>query len=166
MVCYSLHAKCSENVWYLADPYVVLHFHRGFSLENFLLPFLHVPHEFGRSVITTVLHIPLPYCSSSFCCAFSFLFGRLCWSSLTPQPLHCPIFHITCYLTPLSSHFLIFLVQVEWKVIYNSCLHRLRVNSLATVLQNMVVLVQLPKLSEEMTVHRMSRALRLSWYTP
>jgi len=108
MICYSLHANCSESVQYLASPYLVLHFHRGFSLDSFLLPFLPVPHELSRSVITTVLHMPLPYCSSSFCCAFSFLFGRLCGSSLTPQPLHCPTFHRTLPHSSVFSFFDIF----------------------------------------------------------
>lgn len=77
-------------------------------------------------------------------CIF-FPFGRLCWSSLVPQCLHCPTFHVTHYPSPLSSHFLIFLVQLEdpskWEVIYNFCLHRPRGNPLAMVLQNVVAKV-------------------------
>lgn len=161
MACYGLDAKCSENVWYLSSPYLVLHF---------LLPFQLVPHDLARSVITTVLCIHLPYCSVSFCSAISFLFGRSCWCSATPQPLHCPAFHITCHLTALSFHFLIFLVQLEdpskCEVVNNCCLRGAKVNSLAMVLQNVVALVQLPKLSEDMAVRCMSRTLRLSWYTP
>lgn len=81
---YMLHAKCSENVWYLDHQPLPggSHSQRFFS-ENFLLPFLHVSHELGTSLITqfciSLYHTVLPPLVLHF---LSFLgdHDEVCWS--------------------------------------------------------------------------------------